>query len=139
MLAISTNQIADMLHLKKKKINISSTLNNNQYEQRILYVLLVGDTIMIEKHLKQPPLAQSASRSFTKNKKRIQKIKGTEDSKCVYQNELVNACFQYDVTYGDYKDLVGIKTSDKVLHDKAFEIVTNLQSNRFQRELAFLV
>ena len=57
MLAISTNQIADMLHLKKKKINISSTLNNNQYEQRILYVLLVGDTIMIEKHLKQPPLA----------------------------------------------------------------------------------
>lgn len=139
MLAISTNQIADMLHLKKKKINISSTLNNNQYEQRILYVLLVGDTIMIEKHLKQPPLAQSASRSFTKNKKRIQKIKGTEDSKYVYQNELVNACFQYDVTYGDYKDLVGIKTSDKVLHDKAFEIVTNLQSNRFQRELAFLV
>lgn len=57
MQAISTNQIADMLHLKKKKINISSTLNNNQYEQRILYVLLVGDTIMIEKHLKQPPLA----------------------------------------------------------------------------------
>ena len=94
---------------------------------------------MIEKHLKQPPLAQSASRSFTKNKKRIQKIKGTEDSKYVYQNELVNACFQYHVTYGDYKDLVGIKTSDKVLHDKAFEIVTNLQSNRFQRELAFLV
>lgn len=43
------------------------------------------------------------------------------------------------MTYGDYKDLVGIKTSDKVLHDKAFEIVTNLQSNRFQRELAFLV
>ena len=139
MQAISTNQIADMLHLKKKKINISSTLNNNQYEQRILYVLLVGDTIMTEKHLKQPPLAQSASRSFTKNKKRIQKIKGTEDSKYVYQNELVNACFQYDVTYGDYKDLVGIKTSDKILHDKAFEIVTNLQSNRFQRELAFLV
>ena len=57
MQAISTNQIADMLHLKKKKINISSTLNNNQYEQRILYVLLVGDTIMTEKHLKQPPLA----------------------------------------------------------------------------------
>ena len=43
------------------------------------------------------------------------------------------------MTYGDYKDLVGIKTSDKVLHDKAFEIVTNLQSTRFQRELAFLV
>ena len=139
MQAISTNQIADMLHLKKKKINISSTLNNNHYEQRILYVLLVGDTIMIEKHLKQPPLAQSATRSFTKNKKHIQKIKGTEDSKYVYQNELVNACFQYDVTYGDYKDLVGIKTSDKILHDKAFEIVTNLQSTRFQRELAFLV
>lgn len=94
---------------------------------------------MIEKHLKQPPLAQSATRSFTKNKKHIQKIKGTEDSKYVYQNELVTACFQYDVTYGDYKDLVGIKTSDKILHDKAFEIVTNLQSTRFQRELAFLV
>ena len=43
---------------------------------------------------------------FTKNK-RIKKknIKETANSRYSYQNELNKACFQYDVAYGDFKDL----------------------------------
>ena len=59
-----------------------------------------------------------------KTKKTIKKIKETVDSKYVYQNELDKVCFQRDMAYGDFKDLprrTG-SGSDKVLHDKAFDI-----------------
>ena len=48
-----------------------------------------------------------ACEPFTKSKERIQKLgekKG--DSKHIYQNELVKICFQLDMTYEDFKDLV---------------------------------
>ena len=40
----------------------------------------------------------------------------------IYQNELDKACFQHDMAYGDFKDLVRKTASDKILHDKAFNI-----------------
>ena len=42
--------------------------------------LLVGEKFMSEIHLRQPGFTYSASGSFTKNKERIQKFKGTGDS-----------------------------------------------------------
>ena len=42
---------------------------------------------------------------LSKKKERIQKFKETEDSRCIYQNELDKTCFQLDVVYGDFKDL----------------------------------
>ena len=48
-----------------------------------------------------------ACEPFTKSKERIQKLgekKG--DSKHIYQNELVKTCFQLDMIYEDFKDLV---------------------------------
>ena len=40
-----------------------------------------------------------------KKKKRTQKFKETGDSRYMYQRELDKACFQHDMTYGDFKDL----------------------------------
>ena len=39
-----------------------------------------------------------------KTKKKIQKCNETRDSRYIYQNELDNVCFQYDMTYGDFKN-----------------------------------
>ena len=55
--------------------------------------LLAGDTFMPEINLRQPGLTCSACRPFTKNKERIQKFKETRDSRYIYQNELIKACF----------------------------------------------
>ena len=49
----------------------------------------------------------------------MQKIKDTEDSWNIYQNELDKVSFQYDMAYGGFKDLVRRTASDKVLLDKA--------------------
>ena len=60
---------------------------------------------MSEKHVKQPEFTYSACGPFTKNKKRIQKFKETWDTKYIYKNELDKACFQHDMSFGDFKDL----------------------------------
>ena len=60
-----------------------------------------------------------------KKKERIQKFKQTRDSRYIYKNELDKACFQHDMTYGDFKDLRKRTAADKVLRDKAFNIAKN--------------
>ena len=54
-------------------------------------------------------------------------------------NELDKASFQHDMTYGRYKDLEKRTQSDKVLKDKAFDIVNNPKYDGYQRELASVV
>ena len=49
------------------------------------------------------------------------------------------ACFQHDMAHGDFKDIVRITQSDKVLKDKAFEIVNNPKYDGYQRGLASMV
>ena len=66
--------------------------------------LLAGDKFITEMHLRQPGFNYSASRPFAKNKERMKKIEETGDSKYIYQNELNNACFQHDMTYGGFKE-----------------------------------
>ena len=58
-------------------------------------------------------------------KERIQNFRETGDTNYIYKNELHNACFQHDMAYGDFKDLARRTASDKVLRDKAFNIVKN--------------
>ena len=57
----------------------------------------------------------SACGPFTKSKERIQKFKETGDSRYIYKNELGKACFQHDMTYGDFKDLEKRTTAYKFL------------------------
>ena len=84
--------------------------------------LLEGDKFMPEMQLRQPEFTHSACGPFTKNKERIKKNKETGDLKYIYQNELDRACFQHDMSYGDFKDLNRRTFADKVLRDNAFNI-----------------
>ena len=101
--------------------------------------LLAGDKFMPEMHLRQPGFSYSACGPFTKNKERIQKFKQTGDSRYIYRNELDEACFQHDMTHGDFKNLKRRTTADNVLRDKAFNIAKNPKYDLYQRELASMV
>ena len=94
---------------------------------------------MPEMHLKQRGFNYSACGPFTKNKERIQKFKETGDSKCIYKNELDKACFQLDMSHGDFKDLTRRTASDKVLRDKTFNIAKTSKYNGYQRGPASMV
>ena len=87
--------------------------------------LLAGDKFMSEMHLTKQEFTYIACGPFTKNKERIQRFKGTGDSRYIYQNELDKACFQHDMAYGDFKDLPRRTVADQVLCDKAFTIAKN--------------
>ena len=84
--------------------------------------LLAGDKFMPEMDLRQPGFTYSACGPFTKNKERIQKFKETRDLQYIYQKELDKACFQHDMAFRDFKDLTRRTASDKILHNKAFNI-----------------
>ena len=101
--------------------------------------LLSEDKFIPEMHLNQPQFTYSACGPFTKNKERIQKFKETGDSRYIYRNELDKACFQHDMTYGDFKNLPKRIAADKFLRDKAFNIVKNPKYDGYQRELASVV
>ena len=49
-----------------------------------------------------------------KIKKESKKITEKEDSLYIYQNELDKTCFQYDMAYGDFKDLTRRTASDNI-------------------------
>ena len=95
--------------------------------------LLAGDKFMPEMHLKQPGFTYSAYGPFTKNKERIQKFRQTGDSRYIYKNELDKACFQYDMAYGDFKDLAKRTAADKVLRNKGFNIAKDPKNDGCQR------
>ena len=92
--------------------------------------LLAGDKFMPEIHLRKHQFTYSACGRFTKSKERIQKLKETGDSRCIYKNELDKACFQHDMAYGDFKDLAKRTAADNVLRDKSFKID---RYDRYQR------
>ena len=94
---------------------------------------------MSEMHLKQPGFTYRACGLFTENKERIQKFKETGDTKSIYRNELNKTCFQHDMAYGDFKDLARRTASDKVLRERAFNIVKNPKYGGYQRSLASVV
>ena len=98
---------------------------NEIVNEKVKKFLLAGDKSMPEMHLKQPIFTFSACGPFTKNKKRIQKFKETGDTSYIYKNELDKACFQHDMAYGDFKDIVRRTASNKVLRDKVFNIAKN--------------
>ena len=101
--------------------------------------LLAGDKFMPEMQLKQPGFTYIACGQFTKNKERIEKFMKTGNTDFIYKNDFDKACFQYDMAYGESKDLVRRTQSDKVLRDEAFEIASNPSYDGYQRGLASMV
>ena len=57
----------------------------------------------------------------------------------IYKNDLDEACFQHDMTYGRYKGFTKRTKSDNVLREKAFKITINLKYDGYQREIALMV
>ena len=101
---------------------------------------MTGDKFMPESHLRQPGFTYSACGPFTKHHERIQKFRETGNLKHLYRNELDKACFAHDAAYSDSKDLAKRTISDKILKDKAYEIVRNCKYDGDQRALAsFLI
>ena len=94
---------------------------------------------MPEMHLKQLGFNYSACGPFTKNKERIEKFMQTGNTDFIYKNELDKACFQHDMAYGKWKDLVKRTQSDKVSKDKAFKIASDPKYDGCQRGLASMV
>ena len=101
--------------------------------------LLAGDKFISEMHLKQPGFTYSACGLVTKNKERIQKFKETGDTIYIYKNELDKACFQHDMTYGEFEDFKRRTASDKILRDKAFNIAKNPKYDGYQSGLVSMV
>ena len=101
--------------------------------------LFAGGKFMPEMHLKQPEFTYSACGLLTKNKKRIQKFKETDDSRYIHRNELDKPCFQHDMAYGEFKELARRTASDNVLHDQSFNIAKNPKYDGYQRGLASMV
>ena len=93
---------------------------------------------MSEIHLRQPRFTYSACGPFTKTKERIQKFKETVDSRYIYQKDLYKAYFQHGIAYEDFKDFSRRTVSDKVLHDRVFNIA-NIKYDGYQRDLASMV
>ena len=94
---------------------------------------------MPEMQLRQPGFTYSACAAFTKNKERIQKFKGTGDSRYIYSNEQDKVCCQHDITYEDFKDLTSRTASDKILRDKSFNIAKNPKNDGYQHGLASMI
>ena len=101
--------------------------------------LLVGDTFVLEMHLKQPGFTCSACGPFAEKKERIEKFMQTGNTDFIYRNELDKTCFQHDMAYRKSKHLIKRTQSDKVLKDKAFKFASNPQYNGYQRGLASMV
>ena len=94
---------------------------------------------MPEMHAKQPGFTYSACGPFTKDKERIEKFVQTGNKDFIFKNVLDNACFQHDMAYGKWKDLVKRTQSDKVLKNKVFKIASNPNYDGYQRGLASMV
>ena len=68
-----------------------------------------------------------------------EKIKNLKKQEIHDQNEQDKTCFQHDIAHGDFKDLTRRTASDKILHDKAFNIAKNLKYAGYQRGLPSIV
>ena len=63
----------------------------------------------------------------------------TGDSRYIYRSELDEASCQFDMAYGDFKDLAKRTAADKVLRDKAFNIAKDSKYDGYQRRLVLIL
>ena len=76
---------------------------------------------------------------FTYRIERIENFMQIGNRDYIYKNDLDKACFQHDMGYVKYKDLVKRTQSDKVLQDKPFKIASNPKYDGYQTGLASMV
>ena len=69
----------------------------------------------------------------------MKKFKEVGDSQYIYLNKPDKACFQDDMTYGDFINLTRRTKSDRILRDKALTIAKNRKFDGYRRGLAPMV
>ena len=69
----------------------------------------------------------------------MKKFKEAGDSQYIYLNKPDKACFQDDMTYGDFINLTRRTKSDRILRDKALNIAKNRKFDGYRRGLASMV
>ena len=74
-----------------------------------------------------------------KLKKEFKILKEQEIQDVFTDKKLDKTCFQHDMAYGDFINLVRRRASDKVLRDKAFSIAKNPRYDGYQRGLASMI
>ena len=74
-----------------------------------------------------------------KEKKKEYRQKRDRSSRYIYQNALDKLCFQREMAYGDFKVLPRRTASDKVLHNKVFNIAKNPKYDGYHRGHASMV
>ena len=75
-----------------------------------------------------------------KAKKEYKNFKKQEIQNIFTKTKVIcKACFQNDMTYGDFKDLARRSASEKILRDKSFNIAKNPKYDGCQRGLASIV
>ena len=101
--------------------------------------LLAGGKFMPKLYLRQSPFTYSACSPFTKHRGTIHKFRETGNLKHLFRNKLDKACFAHDAAYSDSKDLAKRTVSEKILSDRAYEIVRSSGYDGYQRTLASIV
>ena len=96
-------------------------------DEKVNKILLAGDKIMPQMHMRHSEFIYNVCGPFTRNKEIIQKLKETGDSRHIYQIEPDKACFQRGMAYGDFKDLSKRTAVSKALGDTAVNIIKNLR------------
>ena len=77
---------------------------------------------------------------FQKIKKEYKNLKKQEiHDTFIKTNYVYKACFQHDMAYGYFKDLTRRIASDKILHNKAFNMAKNPKYYRYLGDLASVV
>ena len=71
-----------------------------------------------------------------KTRKKHKYSKKKEGLRYIYQNKIYKAYFQRGMGNGDFKDLPRRTVSDKILHDKVFDIARNPKCYEYQRRPA---
>ena len=102
-------------------------------------LLLEGDKVMLEMHLRQPRFVYSACRPFTRHKERIKEFKHTGNINLLYKNALDKACFKHDAVYAKYKNIENRSIADDKLKDSVYDIASNPEYDGYQRGLSSMV
>ena len=63
----------------------------------------------------------------------------TGDTNYTYKNELDKACFAYDATYSDSRDISKRTAADKILKNEAHKIAKDPKYDGYQRSLGSMV
>ena len=98
--------------------------------------MLSGDKFMLILRIRQPALTYSACGPFIRHREKIKKFKETGSLNYIYKNGLDKFWFAHDAAYSDDKELAKRTISDKILKDRAYEIVVNPNKNGYQSGLA---